>query len=235
MANGGLHDGHRKRLREKFKNGKEVFNEHELLELLLGYSIARKDTNALAHTLISEFGSLSSVLSASPEILTKVGGVGETTANLLSLVGYITSLKRKQQLPIKLDTIDAVKKIAFEVFADLKHEVFYMFYLDAKNKIISSTRLDDGNVSKVAIDFEKFTQAIMVHKPKSVVIMHNHFSKYPLPSEEDDKATAKIYAFLNFHKINLLDHVIVSGKEVYSYYYDDSLKSIKDRIDNKFL
>ena len=110
-----------------------------------------------------------------------------------------------------------------------------MLYLDAKNKIISSTRLDDGNISKVALDFEKFTQAIMVHKPKSVIIMHNHFSKYPLPSEEDDKATAKIYAFLNFHKINLLDHVIISGKEIYSYYYDDRLKSIKDRIDNKFL
>ena len=46
-----LHEGHRKRLREKFMAGKQSFKEHDLLELLLGYSIARKDTNELAHTL----------------------------------------------------------------------------------------------------------------------------------------------------------------------------------------
>ena len=233
MAN-SLHDGHRKRLREKFKKGKEVFNEHELLELLLCYSIARKDTNELAHKLISTFGSLSAVLSASPEALTKVEGVGETTASLLSLVNYITSIKKKQQSPVKLDSIDAVKKIAFDVFAELKNEAFFMFYLDGQKNVIASTVLDDGDISKVTLDFDKFSQAIMVHKPKSVIIMHNHFSKYPLPSEEDDKATAKIYAFLNFHKINLLDHVIVSGKEIYSYYYDDRLKSIKNMVDVKF-
>ena len=234
MANGGLHDGHRKRLREKFKKGKEVFNEHELLELLLSYSIARKDTNALAHKLISTFGSLSAVLSASPEVLSKVEGIGETSATLLSLVGYVSSIKKKEQLPVKLDSIDAVKKIAFDVFSGLKNEVFFMFYLDGQKNVISSTKLDDGDISKVTLDFNRFSQAIMLHKPKSVIIMHNHFSKYPLPSEEDDKATSKIYAFLNFHKINLLDHIIVSGKEIYSYYYDDRLKTIKNMVDVKF-
>ena len=148
MAN-SLHDGHRKRLREKFKKGKEVFNEHELLELLLCYSIARKDTNELAHKLISTFGSLSAVLSASPEALSKVEGVGETTASLLSLVNYITSIKKKQQSPVKLDSIDAVKKIAFDVFAELKNEAFFMFYLDGQKNVIASTVLDDGDISKV--------------------------------------------------------------------------------------
>ena len=144
MANSGLHDGHRKRLREKFKKGKEVFNEHELLELLLGYSIARKDTNALAHNLISTFGSLSAVLSASPDALAKVDGVGETTANLLSLVGYISSLKKKEQLPVKLDSIDAVKKIAFDVFSGLKNEVFFMFYLDGQKTLFLQQNLTMG-------------------------------------------------------------------------------------------
>ena len=230
----GLHDGHRKRLREKFIKGKETFNEHELLELLLGYSIARKDTNALAHELIDKFGSLNGVLSATPETLAKVKGVGETTANLLSLVGYVSLLKRKESSPIKMNTLDASKKVALEVFSNLDHEVFFVFYLDAQKRIISSTKFDDGDVSNVSIDFEDITKGILIHNPKSIVVMHNHFSKYPLPSENDDKATAKLYTFLSFHKVSLLDHVIVSGKEVYSYYYDGRLEKIKTTVESKF-
>ncbi len=230
----GLHDGHRQRLREKFKKGKETFNEHELLELLLGYSIARKDTNALAHQLISVFGSLSGVLSASPETLTKVKGVGETTANMLSLVGYVSLLKRKEVTPAKMDTLDASKKVALEVFANLDHEVLFVFYLDAQKRIISSTKFDDGDVSNVSINFDDITKAILIHNPKSIVIMHNHFSKYPLPSDNDDKTTAKLFTFLSFHKVSLLDHVIVSGKEIYSYYYDGRLENIKSAVESKF-
>ncbi len=68
----GLHSGHRERLRDKFISGKETFKEHELLELLLSYSIPRKDTNPLAHSLINEFGSLKNVLEADTKLLTSV-------------------------------------------------------------------------------------------------------------------------------------------------------------------
>ena len=64
-----IHDGHRKRLRSKYIKGKELLNDHEILELLLGYSIARKDTNPLAHELINKFGSLQKVLNADLELL----------------------------------------------------------------------------------------------------------------------------------------------------------------------
>ena len=230
----GLHDGHRKRLREKFKNGRETFNEHELLELLLGYSIARKDTNALAHQLISEFGSLNGVLSASPEALVSVKGVGETTANMLSRVGYVSLLKKKEKSSIVMDTLSSSKKVALDVFDGIDHEVLFVFYLDGQKRIISSSRFDDGDVSNVSIDFDAITNSLILYKPKSVIIMHNHFSKYPLPSENDDKATAKLYTFLSFHKVSLLDHVIVSGKEIYSYFYDGRLDKIKNTVDVKF-
>lgn len=234
MAEKGLHDGHRKRLREKFKNGKESFNEHELLEILLGYSIARKDTNALAHKLIMQFGSLSKVLSTPTELLSQIDGVGETTATLLSLVGYITSLKQKENAPIKMDTISAVKKVALGMFQGLTHEVLYVFYVDVNKNVISSSLISNGDTASVEVDFDKIAKGIIAYKPKSVVIMHNHFSKYPLPSENDDKATANLYTFLNFHKVSLLDHVIVSGNEIYSYFYDGRLDYIKNRINQKF-
>ena len=230
-----LHAGHRARLREKFKTGRDTFSEHELLELLLNYSIARKDTNALAHKLISYFGSLSAVLDAKPEELTQIDGVGETTANLISLVGYLkTSVKPKQKQP-KLDSISAVKNLAISLFDGLDHEVFYIVYLDAQKRPLGKTMVDSGKVNSVNIDFDVIAKAVMIHKPKSAIILHNHFAKYPLPSDDDDKATAKIYTFLNFHKVSLFDHLIVSGKEIYSYFYDNRLQQIKEKINDNLI
>ena len=95
-TNENPHGGHRERLRNKFVIGKQAFQEHELLELLLSYAIPRKDTNALAHKLINTFGSLNAVLDKDVEILSTVDGVGQNTATLLSLVGYINSLGDKK-------------------------------------------------------------------------------------------------------------------------------------------
>ena len=73
-----LHEGHRKRMKERFiKSGLDDFAPHNILELLLFYSIPRGDTNPVAHRLIDTFGSLSGVFDATPEELAKVDGVGE--------------------------------------------------------------------------------------------------------------------------------------------------------------
>ena len=231
-----LHSGHRKRLREKFNKGKETFKEHELLELLLSYSVPRKDTNALAHKLINEFGSLSKVLSANPDLLTRVDGIGEISATLISLVDYIKKLESSEKIEVvKLDNIDSVKKLATSLLKGLDHEVFYMFYLDANRKILGHTKLDDGSPSSVSLDFNAFTKGVLAYKPKSAVIIHNHFAKFPYPSEADDKATASICTFLNFHKVTLFDHVIVSNDEAYSYFYDNRLQNIKEYVKDVIL
>lgn len=83
-----LHSGHRARMRHKLLTyGPRIFDTYELLEMVLYYAIPYKDTNPIAKRLLIEFGSLEGVLSASPEELTRVPGVGERAARLLSVVG----------------------------------------------------------------------------------------------------------------------------------------------------
>ena len=61
----GVHDGHRKRIKERFaQNGLDGYNDHNALELLLFYALPRKDTNELAHSLLKHFGSLTALLEA---------------------------------------------------------------------------------------------------------------------------------------------------------------------------
>ena len=89
----GIHDGHRERMKERFKeHGLQSFSELNALELLLFYAIPRRDTNELAHALINRFGSLAGVFEASLHELCEVPGVGESTAQLIMLVPQITKL-----------------------------------------------------------------------------------------------------------------------------------------------
>ncbi|MBQ8396442.1 MAG: hypothetical protein IJX54_05585 [Oscillospiraceae bacterium] len=86
------HAGHRGRLKKKFiDGGLENFYEHQILELILFYSIPQGDTNPTAHRLISRFGSLMGVLNADHEELMTVKGVGNATATWLKALQYITS------------------------------------------------------------------------------------------------------------------------------------------------
>ncbi len=225
------HEGHRKRLREKFIDGKESFKEHELLELLLGYSISRKDTNALAHLLIDKFGSLANVLNGDAELVATIDGVGEKTATFLSLIGYISKLVKNDDFSKKpISTIDEAKTQLVKLFNGYTHEVFFALYLNSKNNVIGLTKIDDNNETSVNIDFNELSKGILIHNPKSIIVAHNHLSKFPKPSFEDDVATEKIFTLLQLHKVNFYDHLIVSGNEIYSYFYDNRLQLIKNKV-----
>lgn len=84
---GGLHAGHRQRVRQRFlQTGLEHFQDHEALELLLFYAIPRRDVNETAHLLLNRFGSLSGVLDAPEEELCEIPGVGPGVSHFLNLI-----------------------------------------------------------------------------------------------------------------------------------------------------
>lgn len=84
---GGLHAGHRARVRQRFLiGGLDAFQDHEVLELLLFYAVPRRDVNEMAHLLMNRFGSLSGVLDATEEELCTIPGVGPRIAHFLTLI-----------------------------------------------------------------------------------------------------------------------------------------------------
>ena len=104
---------HRKRLRERFqKTGSDGMHDYELLELLLTFSIPRRDVKPVAKKLISTFGSLSGVLDAEQKELEELNGVGSMSASLIHLVkelysGYLAeNMKKKDVLSSPEAVID---------------------------------------------------------------------------------------------------------------------------------
>ena len=124
-----LHDGHRARVKRRFlEHGADVFDDHQLLELLLYYSVPQGDTNPLAHRLINEFGSLSAVLDASVEDLLKVPGVGQHTAILLHLITPLTRryLLSRTNLDAIITSTQEAGAYLLPFFHGMRNECVYM-------------------------------------------------------------------------------------------------------------
>ena len=134
----GLHDGHRQRAKDRYRQlGADALADHELLELALFYAIPRQDTNETAHRLLKRFRSLQGVLQATPEELEKEEGVGRSAALLLCLIGDISRRARITSLPEKiLNSPDRTGAYFMELLTGQKRELLYQVCLDGKGKLL---------------------------------------------------------------------------------------------------
>ena len=134
-----IHEGHRQRLKERFlKDGLSGFEDHNILELLLFYSVPRADTNEIGHRLLKKFGSLSQVFDASVEELCQVKGIGIHSATLIKLIPQLCgaySTDKTKNITILNSTKD-LGEYFIPRFMDKMDEEIHMVLLDNKNKIV---------------------------------------------------------------------------------------------------
>lgn len=214
-----VHNGHRARKKKQFRaHGLDAFADHEVLELLLFYAIPRVDTNPLAHRLIERFGSLDGVLSAPPEELEKVEGVGESAATLLSLI--LPLVRRSRMTAAKTPVIIGTPQAAGEYFVDLffgmREERLYEACLDAKGKLLRCAKVADGSVDAVSVNIRVIVENALKCGASAVVLSHNHPSGVALPSADDNATTLAVYYALRTVDIRLLDHIIVADDDFVS-------------------
>lgn len=214
-----LHEGHRKRMKERFiKSGLDDFAPHNILELLLFYSIPRGDTNPVAHRLIDIFGSLSGVFDATPEELAKVDGVGENSAILISMIPQIA----RKYLEDKADTANIVVGCSdigaflLPKFVGRTNEALMMVSIDNKNKIISCSVVAEGTVDSAKVSRRKIMEEAMKVKATRVILAHNHPCGVAVPSSEDVVMTKEIGRLFAQVGIELVDHIIVANDDYVS-------------------
>ena len=226
----GIHDGHRERLLNKFLEFPDSFSDHELLEIFLFSVLPRVDTNAVAHRLINSFGSLAEIFSASAEQLKTVKGVGEKTAAQIILLGKLLERvnRLKKSDATALRSPETVKNEVIKLFSGLKSERLYFFLLDDKFNRVFTIESQNGAEDSVFADVSEIARAVSVHKARFALIAHNHPSGDFTPSPQDDAATKKLHILCEMHGVKLIDHVIVCGDKVYSYFSEGRLAALKD-------
>ncbi len=233
LLNNNLHDNHRKRVYKRFLNeGLMGFEEHNALEFLLFLSKARGDTNALAHNLINEFGSLSAVLEADIEELLTVKGVGEVTATTLKFIPEMCAyyIENKRDKKAKLDTIQAVSEFFMPKFFGKTNELFFAVALDDKRNLLRSMLVSEGTGNATSVSISKIVAMATRCNATAVILAHNHPRSATLPSSSDIICTQNIYAALNTVNITLLDHLIFYNNEYISFAQTSYMNTIKERF-----
>ena len=212
--------GHRQRLREKFEAcDQDAFLDYELLELILTYSIPRRDVKPIAKELLNRFHSFPGVMDARPDDLAQVPGLGRNSVTLLKLIrgANVRYLARTlESLPL-LDSPQLFADYARMRLGDKSNEVTLVFYLNTQNRLIRCDTHGTGSVDSVNIYPSEVARNALLCGAQSIVVCHNHPGGSAAPSRDDDAVTFDIRNALSPLGIVLLDHVVVSRFGYYSY------------------
>jgi DNA repair protein RadC len=204
--------GHRERLRERFyAAGPEALNDYELLEMALFPALPRRDTKPLAKALLKEFGSFAEVVHAPVTRLREVDGIGEASINQIKLLAAAASrvakgeIKRKIALSSWNDVIDYCRTgMAFA-----EKEQFRLLFLDKRNQLIADEVQQTGTVDHTPVYPREVIKRALELSATALVLVHNHPSGDPTPSQADIQMTKAIVQIATPLGISVHDHIIV--------------------------
>lgn len=223
-----MHEEHRKRLRERFmKESLDDFPPHNVLELLLFYSIPRRDTNEIAHRLIDKFGTLSAVLEADANELLSVDGIGEQSAVLLSLIPQLSRryMIDKQVGTGKVDHYKCAVEYFVPRFVGRKEETVYLMLLDSSYRLLNCSVVHTGSVNSAHLSFRCLIERALSCNATMAIIAHNHPDGIAIPSSADIETTRRLYDVFASVDVLLLEHFVISG-ERYASIIAKSLPSL---------
>lgn len=203
---------HRKRLRDRFMSGgADAMPDYEMLELVLFRAIPRRDVKPLAHALLSQFGSFNAVISAPTDQLCTVPGVGESVICELKIVeaaAHRLARSRVAQRPI-VSSWDALLQYCHTAMAHRDIEQFRVFYLDRRNTLIADEEQSRGTVDHVPVYPREVVKRALHLNASALILVHNHPSGDPTPSQADIDMTAQIETAAGALGITLHDHIII--------------------------
>jgi DNA repair protein RadC len=212
-ANTCIHQGHRERMRERcVAQSAKSFADHELLEVLLFYSIPRANTNELAHKLLNEFGSLKGILNAPPERLMVVEGIGLVTAQHFHLISEMYQRIQKQKFSprVKLDSLSALGEFAIAHIGANASETLCAILMDGEMRLIEIIPLSRGSQCQTSFDASELVRLAVLKGAVSVALAHNHPNGVAQPSIHDKAATISAQRALAAVGIALTEHLIVN-------------------------
>ena len=167
----------------------------------------------LAHNNLNELGKFTL------HQITKIKGIGE--AKGITVLAALELGRRRKGVEVlsreRITSSHDVVEIFQPMLADLPHEEFWALLLNKANKVIDKVRVSQGGVAGTVVDVRIIVKAAVEKLASSVIIAHNHPSGNPKPSDKDLSITKKLKDAANLFDIALLDHLIITDNECYSF------------------
>lgn len=210
------HAGHRARLRARLLGGDaEGMADYELVEYLLALAIPRRNTKPLAKALLREFGSLAQLVSADPESLRRVEGMGDTAIAALKIVqtASLRMLKGEFREKPLLSSWDSLLDWLRADMGPIDVERVRVLYLNARNMLIRDELVSEGSIDQSAIYVREVIKRALELGAAAIILVHNHPSGSPEPSRHDIAITRDIAEAAAKLGIVVHDHIIIGGSD----------------------
>ena len=210
--------GHRERLRRRLlEGGPEALLDHELIEYLLALAIPRRDTKPLAKQLLAEFGGIGGLLTADADALKRVSGMGETSVAALK-IAQAAALRLIKSQVANQPVLASWQALLDYLRADMAHmtvERVRVLHLNSRNMLIRDENMGDGSVDQAAIYVREVIRRAIDLGSASLILVHNHPSGDPAPSQQDILVTRNIIEAGKKLGIAVHDHIII-GRQGHS-------------------
>ncbi len=197
----------RERMQE---HGPEVLSDQELLALLLRTGSSTEDVMQLARRILSEAGSVGNLSRLSVRELQEHKGVGPAKACELAAVFELgRRAAREKWSKQKLDSPEAVHELMAAEMSGLRQETLQVLLLDTRHRLMRRANVSTGNVNEAIADPREILRPAIVHNAYGLILVHNHPSGDPTPSQSDRTMTRSIASACQLMRVSLVDHVII--------------------------
>jgi len=207
--------GHRERLRGRFREaGSDALADYELLELVLFRAIPMRDVKPLAKALLQRFGSFAEVISAPPERLKEVDGLGDAAVTEFKIVAAAAQRLAKGEVrkrPV-LSSWSSVLDYCRTAQAFSEKEQFRILFLDKRNQLIADEVQQQGTIDHTPVYPREVVKRALELSATAIILVHNHPSGDPTPSHADIEMTKQVATVAKPLGVALHDHIIV-GKD----------------------
>lgn len=201
------------------KLGPEVLSAQEILAVILSRGTTGKSVMNIAQELLSKFGNLKAIASASIEELCQIDGIGQAKA--CQIKAALELGKRAEGYPedlskIEIKTTQDVLRVVRPKLKDKKKEYFLLLLLNSRNQLIRPVDISIGSLDATVVHPREVFKEAIAASAASVICVHNHPSGNPEPSNEDLNLTKRLVQVGNLLGIEVLDHIIIGAQGYYS-------------------
>ena len=206
--------------REKLLNrGSHALSDAELLAIFLRTGTKGMNVVQLADALLSDFGSLRALFTASQEAFCQRKGLG--LAKYVQLQAVLEMSQRYLCETIQrgdsLNSPEQTKHYLMSLLRDRHREAFYVLFLDNQNRVIADEIMFEGTIDAASVYPREVVKRALHHNAAALILAHNHPSGVAEPSQADRRITRRLSDALGLVDIRVLDHFVVGDGEVVSF------------------
>lgn len=213
------HDRRRNLRRNMMENGLQNMSTLEVVELILYYTIQRKDVRPIAKALVERFGTIDRMAKASSQERRSIPGIGERTDEHFAMIGmFIPHVLRNRlgDFPV-FNHLNKLKQFCASLHVMHEYEVLYVLCLNEGNRLIKKeVKITVGTPKYVNVELKHILDAVANTSTVKLVLCHNHPSGILEASDDDIRFTKSVQKILENINITLLDHIIIADNSALS-------------------